>query len=106
MTTPLLPKPDIVVFHSQNSVMHCDDGFGAAWAINRKWPEGIEYIPGVYGQPAPLADLAGKHVLMVDFTYKLEVLEAIGREMESRYVQGKPVGSLTILDHHSGAIEA
>ena len=78
-------KPDICIFH-----MPCADGFTAAWAIWRKWPD-IEFVDGVYGQPAP--DVKGKHVLIVDFSYKFPVLAALGLE----------AASITILDHHKSA---
>lgn len=78
-------KPDICIHHHP-----CADGFTAAWAIWKRWPD-IEFHPGVYGQPPP--DVAGKHVLIVDFSYKRPVLE----EMSQSAV------SITVLDHHKSA---
>lgn len=89
---PYLPKPDVVLYHGS-----CDDGFGAAWSIHHRWPDGIEYIPGVYGVDPDISALVGKHVAMVDFSYKKPVLEAIGRAM------AKAGGSVTIIDHHKTA---
>lgn len=77
--------PDIVIYHD-----HCADGFGAAWACWKRWP-GADYAPANYGQTPP--DVAGKHVLIVDFSYKRDVL----REM------GKAARSVIVLDHHKTA---
>lgn len=78
-------KPDICIHHAP-----CADGFTAAWAVWKRWPD-IEFVPGVYGQEPP--DVAGKHVLIVDFSYKRPVLEA----MASR------AASVTVIDHHKSA---
>lgn len=80
-----MEKPDICVYH-----MPCADGFTAAWAIWKKWPD-IEFIQGVYGKPPP--DVKGKHVLIVDFSYKFPVLEQMGYD----------AASVTIVDHHKSA---
>lgn len=79
-------KPDIVIYHD-----HCADGFGAAWACWMRWRDGCQYAPANYGQMPP--DVAGKHVLIVDFSYKRDVL----REM------GKQARSVIVLDHHKTA---
>ena len=78
-------KPDICIYHGG-----CDDGFGAAWAVWKRWPD-VQFVPGVYGKEPP--DVAGKKVLMVDFSYKRPVIEAMA----------KAAYSLTILDHHKTA---
>lgn len=80
-----MSRPDICIHHHP-----CADGFAAAWAIWKRWP-GIDFQPGVYGQSPP--DVAGKHVLIVDFSYKREVLEAMGRIART----------ITVLDHHKSA---
>lgn len=78
-------KPDICIYHGG-----CDDGFTAAWAVWKEWP-GIEFVPGIYGKEPP--DCTGKHVLMVDFSYKRPVLESMGAVAKT----------ITILDHHKTA---
>lgn len=78
-------KPDICIYHGG-----CDDGFTAAWAVWKEWPD-IEFVPGVYGNPPP--DVAGKRVLMVDFSYKRDALEAMSASAKD----------ITILDHHKTA---
>lgn len=78
-------KPDIVIYHDP-----CLDGFTAAWAAWRRWPD-AQFVGANYGQPAP--DVAGKHVLIVDFSYKAAVLEALG----------ELAASIVVLDHHKTA---
>lgn len=78
-------KPDVCIYHSP-----CADGFGAAWAVWYRWPD-IQFVPGVYGKDPP--DVSGKHVLLVDFSYKRPVLERMAAT----------AASVTILDHHKSA---
>jgi len=77
-------KPDICIYHGG-----CDDGFGAAWSVWRKWPD-VQFVPGVYGKLPPV-ETRGKNILMVDFSYKRDVLEKL------------PFNNLVILDHHKTA---
>ena len=79
-------KPDIFIYHAP-----CDDGFGAAWAVWRKWGDGVQYIPAKYGDAPP--DVTGKHVLIGDFSYKRPLLEAMSFQ----------AASIVILDHHKTA---
>jgi len=76
---------DICIFHDP-----CMDGFTAAWVVKQRWP-GIVLVGANYNQ-APV-DVAGKHVLIVDFSYKRDVLAAMG----------KTAASITVLDHHDSA---
>src|SRR3546814_8620453 len=70
----------------------CQYGWGARLACYLRWPD-AQYVPANYGNPAP--DVAGLNVLIVDFSYKLDVL----REM------GRIASSIIILDHHKTAAE-
>jgi len=79
-------QPDMIIYHD-----HCADGFGAAWACWTKWHDAPEYVPANYGQIAP--DVLGKHVLIVDFSYKRDVLISMA----------KAAASIIILDHHKTA---
>lgn len=81
-------KPDICIYHSP-----CADGFGAAWAVWRKFGDTVQFVPGVYGEAPP--DVTGKDVVLVDFSYKAPVLH----EMAAR------ASTLVILDHHKTAKE-
>jgi oligoribonuclease NrnB/cAMP/cGMP phosphodiesterase (DHH superfamily) len=71
---------------------NCADGFGAAWVVRQALGE-IEFHPGKYQEPPP--DVAGKDVVMVDFSYKRPVL----LEMAAK------ANSILILDHHKTAAE-
>jgi len=66
------------------------DGFTAAWVAKKVYPN-AEFFPGYYGQSPP--NMAGKDVLMVDFSYKRQVLL-------EHAVSAKRI---TILDHHESA---
>lgn len=79
-------KPDIVIYHS-----HCADGFGAAWACWMRWRGECLYVAASYGKAPP--DVSGKHVLIVDFSYKRDVLDGM---LQS-------AASVVILDHHKTA---
>lgn len=78
-------KPDLCIYHGG-----CDDGFGAAWAVWKRWPD-CEFVPGVYGKPAP--DVAGRNVLMVDFSFGYDVLAEMSWKAKR----------IVILDHHKTA---
>lgn len=80
-------KP-ICIYHG-----NCADGFTAAWAVWKLHGDAYDYHAGVYQDPPP--DVAGRHVLMVDFSYKRAVIE----EMR------KSARSIRIIDHHKSAIE-
>jgi len=80
------PAPfDVCIYHDP-----CMDGFTAAWVIHSRWPD-IEMIGANYNQAPP--DVTGKHVLIVDFSYKRDVLAAMGAT----------AASITVLDHHDSA---
>ena len=81
-------KPDIVCHHA-----HCSDGFGGAFAAWKRWGDTLEFIPCQYGEAPPLERIAGKHVLMVDFSYKRAEMDAIGGTVKS----------MVVLDHHRTA---
>lgn len=72
---------------------NCTDGFGAAWVVRKALGSGVEFLAGVYGQEPP--DVAGKDVVIVDFSYKYEVLAALARR----------ANSVIVLDHHKSAAE-
>ncbi len=75
----------LVVYHSP-----CLDGFTAAWACWLECPD-AEFVAGVYGEPPP--DCTGRKVYLLDFSYKLNVMEQIINQAEH----------VTILDHHKSA---
>jgi oligoribonuclease NrnB/cAMP/cGMP phosphodiesterase (DHH superfamily) len=71
---------------------NCADGFGAAWVV-RKALGDIEFFPASYQASPP--DVAGKDVVMVDFSYPRPVLLEMA----------KKANSILILDHHKTAAE-
>lgn len=79
-------KPDLCIYHG-----NCDDGFGAAWAIWKRWGNEVAYVPATYGKPLP--DTDGKHVLFVDFSAPYDVLAE--RSWKAR--------SIVVIDHHKTA---
>jgi len=85
---PVAP-PDVVLYHAE-----CLDGFGAAWAIWKKFPSAT-FTPVKHGLPPP-SGLAGKKIVIVDFSYPRPVLEDLAKD----------AGSLLVLDHHVTAEKA
>lgn len=80
---PFHGPPDIVLYHAD-----CFDGFGAAWALWKKFPT-ASFFPVKHGQPPP-SDLNDRRVLIVDFSYARPILETMAGETKE----------LLILDHH------
>ena len=70
---------------------NCADGFTSAWVVRKALGERVDYHAGIYQDAPP--DVTGRDVLLVDFSYKRAVLEAM-RERAA---------SITILDHHKTA---
>ena len=81
--------PDIVLYHAE-----CSDGFGAAWAIWKQFPN-ARFIPVKHGNPPP-SDLHDHRVVIADFSYARPILEAMASETKE----------LLILDHHITAEKA
>jgi len=79
-------KPNLCLYHGG-----CDDGFGAAWAIWKRWPD-CEFVPCTYGTKI-VADVAGKDVLFVDFSLKRDGIDAMAQSARS----------IIIIDHHKTA---
>lgn len=77
----------ICIYHG-----NCADGFGAAWTVRKALGE-IEFYGASYQEPPP--DVTGKDVVMVDFSYKRQVLLEMAEKAKS----------ILILDHHKTAAE-
>lgn len=69
---------------------NCADGFTAAWVVRRALGD-VEFYAGVYQQPPP--PTADRDVVIVDFSYKHDVMQGIVWNARS----------VTILDHHKTA---
>lgn len=73
---------------------NCADGYGAAWVVRRAFGEdNVEFFPGVYQQSPP--DVKDRDVILVDFSYKLPVMQQIVYAAKT----------VTVLDHHKTAEE-
>lgn len=72
---------------------NCADGFGAACAVKLALGDSVEFFPGVYQNNPP--DVRGKKVVIVDFSYRREVLEKMA----------ETAVSILVLDHHKTAQE-
>ena len=79
-------KEDILcIYHGD-----CADGFTAAWAVWRRFPE-ARFYAARHGDRAP--DCRGKTVVMVDFSYPRAEILRIAEQAET----------VLILDHHKSA---
>jgi oligoribonuclease NrnB/cAMP/cGMP phosphodiesterase (DHH superfamily) len=76
-------SPDIVLYHAE-----CSDGFGAAWALWKKFPS-ASFLPVKHGHPPP-PNLKDRRVVIVDFSYARPILEVMASETKE----------LLVLDHH------
>ena len=83
------PSIYLCIYHG-----NCADGFGAAWSMRRGvGEEWVEFYPGVHQQEPP--DVTDRHVFLLDFSYKKEVLEEMA----------KSARTITIIDHHKSAAD-
>lgn len=80
-------KPDVCIYHGG-----CDDGFGAAFAAWKRWGDDVIFEPATYGKPLK-TEVCGKHVLMVDFSFKRPEMEKLDQI----------VATMVVLDHHKTA---
>jgi oligoribonuclease NrnB/cAMP/cGMP phosphodiesterase (DHH superfamily) len=86
---PFPLPPTVVLYHAE-----CADGFGAAWALWRRFPQ-ARFVPVKHGVPPP-DGLKGERVVIVDFSYARDVLEAMAHDTDR----------LLVLDHHITAEKA
>lgn len=70
---------------------NCADGFTSAWVVRKALGDDVEFHSGIYGQPPPA--IIGRDVIMVDFSYKRPVIDAMAKDAQSIF----------ILDHHKTA---
>ncbi len=82
-------SPSVVLYHAE-----CADGFGAAWALWRHVPS-ARFLPVKHGNPPP-SDLNDERIVIVDFSYSRENLEALRQQSKA----------LLVLDHHITAEQA
>jgi oligoribonuclease NrnB/cAMP/cGMP phosphodiesterase (DHH superfamily) len=72
---------------------NCCDGMGAAWSVHHalKNTYDIEFVAATYQTEPP--EVAGKNVVIVDFSYKRDVIAQMA----------KVANSITVIDHHKTA---
>jgi oligoribonuclease NrnB/cAMP/cGMP phosphodiesterase (DHH superfamily) len=75
--------PTLILYHAE-----CADGFGAAWAIWKRYPT-AQFQPVKHGEPPP-SSLRGQRIVIVDFSYARPTLDVMAKEAEA----------LIVLDHH------
>lgn len=83
-----MKQPLLCIYHA-----NCCDGMGAAWSVHHalKDTHDIEFHAATYQVEPP--EVAGKNVVIVDFSYKREVMEQMA----------KVAKSITVIDHHKTA---
>jgi uncharacterized protein len=81
--------PTVVLYHAE-----CADGFGAAWALWRRFSQ-ARFVAVKHGVPPP-DGLKGERVVIVDFSYARDLLESMAQHTEN----------LLVLDHHITAEKA
>jgi hypothetical protein len=79
------PRP-LVIYHG-----NCADGFGAAWCFHHRFGTEVDFHVGVYQTPPP--DVTGRIVVLVDFSYKRDVMVELARS----------AAGVLVLDHHASA---
>lgn len=80
---------EIIVYHA-----NCIDGMAALWAAKHRYSDAEEYA-GRYDQVPDLERMRGKHVVIVDFSWKRPTMEAIHAVADE----------MIVLDHHKSAVE-
>jgi len=74
----------------------CADGFTAAWAFWKRFgDDGMEFVPGSYGEDPDFSNYKGRDVYLVDFSYKRPRLKELA-SIANRVI---------IIDHHKTAAE-
>ena len=79
-------KKTLCIYHN-----NCLDGFASAWVVRQALGDNVEFYKGVHQQAPPVVN--GQAVLLVDFSYKKDVLQKML----------KTADSITIIDHHVSA---
>ncbi|WAB92512.1 phosphohydrolase [Pseudomonas citronellolis] len=81
-------RPPLCIYHA-----NCADGFGAAWVVRKALPN-VEFQAARHGDSIP--DVAGRHVMIVDFSYSREDLLQMAEIAKG----------ILIIDHHKTAAAA
>lgn len=76
----------VCIYHA-----NCCDGMGAAWSVRQALGDDIEFIPATYQEEPP--EVEGKEVIIVDFSYKRDVMAKMAEK----------AASILVIDHHKTA---
>jgi oligoribonuclease NrnB/cAMP/cGMP phosphodiesterase (DHH superfamily) len=79
---------DTIVYHGD-----CPDGFCSAFIASTRAYSAAKMVSATYGKPIDDADVRGKRVLVVDFSWKRAEMERIAALTEN----------IVVLDHHKTA---
>lgn len=79
---------NLVIYHD-----NCADGFTSAWICKKFLEDETEFYPAQHGDDPP--DVTGRDVIIVDFSYKREIIE----EMHDK------ASMLVVIDHHKTSEE-
>lgn len=86
MTNPVLNfVPDLIITHK-----NCPDGFGAAWAMYKRFGRAPEYVEADYGAPPPIELLKDRRVVIADVAFERSVMEKMQQVAKN----------FLLLDHH------
>lgn len=93
-------RPDLVLYHDP-----CNDGICAAAVVaNRFGHDHTDYRPANYSKPQEIIDLIdecrNKHVLLVDYTFKPDVMAKVEQSAQSIVVIDHHVSAQTALQHY------
>lgn len=81
-----MPERVVCIYHDDN------DGFGAAWCVQRRMPRAqVAFVAAQYGDSPP--DVSGADVMIVDFSYRRETMIKLIAD----------AASVTVYDHHKTA---
>jgi hypothetical protein len=83
-------KRPLCIYHK-----NCADGTLAYWVVKKHFGGEVEGFAAGYNTPPPLELAAGRHVIVVDFAYKVIPM----KDLEAAAAR------LTIIDHHQSAID-
>jgi uncharacterized protein len=78
--------PDLCLYHA-----NCDDGFGAAFAVWKRFGDSVKYLAVNYGHPPP--EVTDLDIVIVDFSYKRPVMIEMAENAKT----------ILVLDHHKTA---
>lgn len=78
---------NLVIYHA-----NCTDGFGAAYSAWKLLGDRAEYHAAKHGEPPP--DVAGRNVVVLDFSYDNATTKKLMKEAKS----------FLVIDHHKSAV--